>query len=366
MTTRRICIYCQKWESGGIESFLHTMLTHMDRAGLEIDLVTDKLCPSVFTRPLEALGVHFVELSGSLRRIGGNRRRFARLLAQRQYDAVHVNAFQGLSLAMLQLAKQAGVSVRIAHSHGAGLRPSLTKPLKYLLHRWGSLRYGSAATVRLACSETAAAFLFGPAKEYVQFPNGIETDRFAYDPAVRNAVRKELGLDDCFVIGHAGRFDALKNQMFLVDVMAMLQEPSARLLLVGDGPQKGDVMKKAEKQGLSQRILFTGVRTDPERLYQAMDVFALPSRREGFGIVAVEAQTAGLPVLCSDGVPHETMVTPLARQLPLSAGPAAWAQMLRHMKNEIRPQSADAVRQAGYDVTDGASRLEQIYKGRSL
>ena len=158
----KVCIYCQKWESGGIESFLHNMLTHMDRTGLEIDLVADRLCPSVFTKPLETLGVRFVELSGSLRNIGGNRRRFARLLARRQYDAVHVNAFQGMSLAMLKLAKQAGVPVRIAHSHNTDLRPGPTRRLKLLLHRLASRRYTAYATHQWACSAAAAEFLCAP------------------------------------------------------------------------------------------------------------------------------------------------------------------------------------------------------------
>ena len=363
----KICIYCQKWESGGIESFLYNMLSHMDRTGLAIDLVTDRIRGSIFTEPMEALGVRVIELSGDLRKVRENRRLFAQLLQKERYDAVHVNAFQGLSLAMLKLAKEAGVPIRVAHSHGADLRPSPTKQLKLLLHRWGRLRYGKFATHRLACSQKAAAFLFGAGTEFAFFPNAIETARFAFDGRTREAVRTELGLDGAFAAGHVGRFDEMKNQSFLVDVFAELQtlRPDSRLLLVGDGETFCEVRKKAESLGLSDRMVFAGVQTDPERYLQAMDVFVFPSHAEGFGIAAVEAQTAGLPVLCSDAVPDEALVTPLAKRLPLSAGAKAWAQALVTMKNEDRTAAADAVRKAGFDLETAAGRLGRLYKGNA-
>lgn len=364
----KICIYCQKWESGGIESFLYNMLFRMDRTGLSIDLVTDRIRDSIFTAPMEALGVRVVELTGNLRRVGENRRLFAELLEKEHYDAVHVNAFQGLSLAMLKLAKEAGVPVRLAHSHGADLRPSPTKQLKLLLHRWGKLRYGKYATHCLACSQKAARFLFGSGKEFVFLPNAIETARFAFNGNVRDAVRTELGLGNDFTVGHVGRFDEMKNQSFLVDVFARLLNlrPDSRLLLIGDGETFGEVQKKAESLGLSDKIIFTGVQTDPERYLQAMDVFAFPSHAEGFGIAAVEAQTAGLPVLCSDAVPAEAFVTTLVKSLSLAAGAENWAQTLVTMKNEDRIEAADTVREAGFDIEAAAESLLRLYKGKRL
>ena len=361
----KICIYCQKWDSGGIESFLYNMLSHMDRTGLTIDLVTDRVRDSIFTAPMEALGVRVVELSGNLRKVGENRRLFAELLKKERYDAVHVNAFQGLSLAMLKLAKEAAVPVRLVHSHGADLRPSLTKQLKLVLHRWGKLRYGKFATHRLACSQKAAEFLFGAEQEFIFFPNAIEAARFAFDGRTREEIRAELGLGDTFTVGHVGRFDEMKNQSFLVDVFAevLSLRSDSRLLLVGGGETFSEVRQKAEVLGVSDKVIFAGVQTNPERYLQAMDVFAFPRHAEGFGIAAVEAQTAGLPVLCSDAVPAEALVTPLAKSLPLSAGAKTWAQMLLIMKNEDRAAAAGAVRGAGFDIEAAAERLAGLYKG---
>ena len=95
---RRICIFCETWESGGIESFLTNTLMHMDRSELEIDLICTVLRPSLFTPILEKAGIGFTELSGSLYDLKTNRRRYRQILEQRHYDAIHLNIFQGLSL----------------------------------------------------------------------------------------------------------------------------------------------------------------------------------------------------------------------------------------------------------------------------
>lgn len=70
---------------------------------------------------------------------------------------------------------------------------------------------------------------------------------------------------------------------------------------------------------------FLGNRKDMNRIYQAMDVFVFPSLFEGLGIVAIEAQAAGVPIVCSEGLPPETDITPIYRKLLLSDGAEKWA-----------------------------------------
>ena len=125
---KRICCFCESWESGGIESFLASVYTHADLSELEIDIVTSKLLDSVFTARLEKLGIRFYQLSGSQRRLLTNHAMFRRLLRERHYDVLHINAFQSLSLYYAKLAMQAGVPIRIAHSHNTALRKS---PLRW-------------------------------------------------------------------------------------------------------------------------------------------------------------------------------------------------------------------------------------------
>ena len=354
-----------------MESFLYNVLMRIDPTQLQVDVVAASLGKSVFTKPLQKLGICFFELSGSQRKVGENHSRFRSLLRDRRWDVLHLNAFQGLSLYYLRLAKEAGIPVRIAHSHNTALRKSLTRPLKLAVHHWARERYTADATGLWACSRNAAEFLFSPRelkeKGYQFIPNGIDTRRFQFDPAVRERVRAELGLDGKLVIGNIGRLCEQKNQDFLLDVFAQVvkQRPESRLLLVGEGEDKPLLMQKAQRLGVADRVIFYGLSDHVERLLWAMDVFAFPSRFEGLGIAAIEAQAAGLPVLCSEHIPPETEVTGLFRRLSLGA--ERWAEaMIRRGAVGDRSPSAISVRTAGFDIADVARGIQSVYQGECV
>lgn len=363
----RICCFCETWESGGIESFLHNVLLRLDLTETEVDLAAACIRESVFTAALREKGVRFVELSGRVRS-PENGRRFRELLRQRQYDAVHFNLFQGLSLHYVRIAEEEGVPVRIAHSHNTALRRSVGRSLKLLLHRAGQRLYTASATELWACSEDAARFLFArdrlEADGYTFIPNGIETERFRFDGEVRRAVRRELGVGGAPVICSVGRLCGQKNQDFLLDVFAEVQRrrTDCFLLLVGEGDAEAALREKARRLGIAERVIFYGVTAHVERLLWAADVMAFPSLFEGLGIVAVEAQAAGLPVIASERVPREVYITPGAVRLALSAGAAVWAeQLLEAVPPHDRAASAARVRAAGFDVSDMAETVGRGY-----
>lgn len=139
-------------------------------------------------------------------------------------------------------------------------------------------------------------------------------------------------------------------------------EPKAVLLLVGTGPLEPDIQKKVEQEGLSGRVVFAGYRKDVPALLQAMDVFCLPSRFEGLGIVLVEAQAAGLPCLISQAVPEEGVLTGLVTKLPLAR--SLWAEKIRSLRHEnpIRPDTLRAITDAGYNIKIQIKEIERLYR----
>lgn len=363
---RRICCFCESWESGGIESFLCNVLLNMDMTGLEVDIVAAKLGQSVFTEPLKARGVHFYQLSGRQNETAQNHRAFRKLLHERQYDVLHLNLFQGLSLAYAKIAQEAGVPVRIAHSHNTALRKSPTRWLKLRLHEWGKGRYGAACTDFWACSEMAAKFLFSgkdlKEKGYRFIPNGVETQRFRFDPVVRTRVREELGLTDEFVIGNVGRLCGQKNQSFLLEVFreVLRQKPNSRLLLVGGGEELSALQEKAGRLEIADKVVFYGLSNCVEQLFWAMDVFVFPSLFEGLPVTAVEAQAAGLPCIFSDAVTRECKITDTAQFVPLTAPAPQWADAV--LQTEVagaRMEDASTVCQAGFDISAVAARIKK-------
>lgn len=364
----KVCCFCEKWESGGIESFLNNVIQRLDQERFQVDIAASCLAESVFTMPLKNRGVRFFDLSGNQRDLVQNHRKFFELLRRERYHVVHLNLFQGLSLAYAETAKRAGVPVRIAHSHNTGLRKSGTRPLKLLVHNMAKYIFAREATAFWACSREAAGFLFPKGalnrRGYRFIPNGIEVERFRFDPAVREQVRAELGIEGQFVIGHVGRLCDQKNQDFLLEVFAQVKRrrPESRLLLVGEGELLGRLKEKAGELDVAESVIFYGPASRVERLLWAMDVFAFPSRFEGLGIAAVEAQAAGTPVAASEFVPDEACAGPIFRRLSLDAGTYAWADaLLGACRPADRASCADRVKEAGFDISGVARQLEGCF-----
>ncbi len=362
----KVCCFCESWESGGIESFLCSVLCRIDPKRVQIDLVCASQRESIFTQPMKEHGIHFYELSGSQHNLPENYRRFQKLLEKRHYDVLHLNAFHGVSLYYLHLAKRAGVSIRIAHSHNTALRSSRTRPLKLFVHNLAREHFTKDATDLWACSLVAAEFLF-PANKLNSFrwiSNGIEVERFRFNEAERINIRHQLGLSDAFVIGNIGRLCEQKNQIFLLDVFneAIKRNPKARLLLIGEGTQADALKQKAERLGIFDKVMFFGVSKQPEKMLWAMDAFAFPSLFEGLGIAIIEAQAAGLPIICSECIPREAYVTPLVHALPLKSGSECWAKALLSVRQEIpRADGWRQIRDADYGIDAVVQKIQESY-----
>lgn len=364
----KVCCFCERWGSGGIESFLFSILSRIDLKGLQIDLVAAILGESIFTQPLQTLGVRFIELSGSQKKLLQNHRQFIQLLHQEQYDLVHLNIFHGLSLYYAALAKSAGVPVRIAHSHNTALRKSLTRPLKQAIHMIAKARYTKAATDLWACSKSAAEFLFSRSvlemRGYRFIPNGIDIRRFRFDLAARKTLRKELGLENRFVIGNIGRLCYQKNQTFLLEVFAEILKRNSNscLLLVGEGEDKPVLLQKVQQLDITEKVIFYGVTPHVEQLLWVMDVFVLPSRFEGLPVTSIEAQAAGLPCLFSDAVTRECQIGKRVYSLSLGAPPERWAEAIMRMDTGgSRVESAADVCAAGFDAANVSREIEDFY-----
>lgn len=363
---RRICCFCETWESGGIESFLYNVLSRMDFSKIEVDIVASELRKSIFTPELQKKGIQFYELSGSQRNVLKNWRNFQNLLVKRKYDVVHLNIFQGLSLYYACLAKRAGVPVRIAHSHNTALRKSKTKPLKLALHQISKNMFAGFATDFWACSKLAAEFMFPKqllSKKGFQFiPNGIDTERFRFNPEIREKIRAELGITNAFVIGNVGRLCYQKNQTFLLQVFAevLQKRPESRLLLVGTGELESSLKRQAKELGIMDKVIFYGASNHVEQLLWAMDLFVFPSLFEGLGIVVIEAQSAGLPVICSKFVPQEVNVTPLVQSLPLEI--KVWRDKLLRIQEVMkRKMFSEKMEKAGFDIWSVMGLISKIY-----
>jgi len=233
----------------------------------------------------------------------------------------------------------------------------------------GKVAIRRLATSGLANSTLAAASLFGDDWErderFEVLLYGFDFSRFS-SPPDRGAVRDELGVPrDALVVGHVGRFVIEKNHRLMLEVLATLLErgENAYLALVGDGQLRDDIDAKARELGVSERCRFLGARGDVDRVMASFDIFLFPSLSEGFGIVAVEAQAAAVPVLASSTVPREIDVVPeLVERLPLKAPASDWASALTALaRRDIPADAHQRVSQSALGIRHCVRRLEGVY-----
>ena len=221
----------------------------------------------------------------------------------------------------------------------------------------------------MCCSELAGRWLFGDkaydsGKVYL-LNNAIDLDKFKYNKSLRKEKRKELGIsDDTLVIGHIGRFVAQKNHTFLIDIFNELHKknPSSLLLLVGQGPLMEEIKNKVKELKLNDSVRFLGQRNDVNELYQAFDVFCLPSLYEGLPVVGVEAQASGLLCILSNAMTKETKVLDITKFMSLNNTPREWADsILDDVKRYKIIDSSKEMRSKNFYIKEEAKKLEKYY-----
>lgn len=355
--------------SGGVEMVVTNYYRFMDKTMVRFDFFVDENSPFPQRQQLENLGAT-VYLLPPYTKQAAYQRTLTQKLKEENYDIVHAH-INTMNVFPLFAAQRANIPVRICHNHSMGHWGEGGKTLlKYLLRPYARL----FATHYFACGEYSGRWMYGDrnfdaGRVYVM-PNAIDTEKFTFNPAARTALRQELHLpQDAFVVGHVGRFMYQKNHEFLVGLFAALLQtvPDAYLLLIGEGELAEKIKQQVTQAGLSNRVVFAGVRTDTARLYSAMDVFCLPSFYEGLPVVAIEAQANGLPCLFSNKVTPESVLLPGTQTLPLKK--EAWAFALASLKETQRahPQApGDKSTMAQWDIRHCAEELCRWYLQRRL
>ena len=349
-------------DRGGAETMIMNIYRKIDRTKVQFDFVVNEQ-ESVYSYEdeIKELGgrIFHVPKYNIINYLSYKRAWKDLLSAHPEWKIIHGHHTSS-AFVYLQVAK-ARNRVTIAHSHTAGRESSLKSNIKVLLRY--PLRY--IADFLFACSELAAKWMFG--KYYTSayiINNAIDAQKFSFRENIREVKRKELGIENKFVIGHIGRFQTQKNHKFLIDVFKIIhsRNNNAVLLLVGDGELRQTIIEKVENLGLSDNVIFTGVRSDIPELLQAMDVFVFPSLYEGLGIAVIEAQAAGLHCIVADTIPKEAYITDLIESIPLTEKEDIWAErILKYNNGYNRQNTYEEVKSKGYDIYETTRWLEEFY-----
>ncbi|MCQ6560436.1 glycosyltransferase family 1 protein [Paenibacillus mendelii] len=363
-----------KMHPGGIETLLMNVYRHTDREKYEFHFAVQTEEKAFYDDEIESLGGKILRQPHPQRGLSRFRRELESNIRENgPYAAIHSHIF-GFSGYVLKIAKGLGIPVRISHSHT--VHRDAKQPLLRRIYRAYMQRLIlKNATHLLGCSRLACESLFGKNcwgdKRVMVFPNAIALDPYESLPMDRSALRANLGIlnPNAPVFAHIGRFQEMKNHSFLIDRFAEFSMtcPEARLILIGDGPERGRIEEQVRRLGLTKQVEFLGQRKDIPELLGAVDGFVLPSLIEGLGIVVIEAQAAGVPCLVSEAVPEEAdLELGLVHKLRLDDHPNRWVQGLGLLAATPQPawtMRRMALEKSGFNMVSSVRRLEHLYEG---
>ena len=352
--------------SGGVDSYILNFLESVKDEDAEITLMTNET-DGTLKLYLEELGVGLLEIP-RLRHPFRQYRRVCEIIKEGKYDTVYLNISTAIDCVAALAAKRCGVKKRVIHSHASGndCESRLKRLILDTLHKMCRGFLYRTATDYYGASRKAGLWMFPEkivnSERFSVILSAVDKDRYTYNSKVREEVRRELEIEENFVIGHIGNFCPVKNYGFIIKIFNEIRkkENSARLLLVGDGPLHETVKKEVEEANLLPYVIFTGWRTDTFRLVQGMDVFLLPSLFEGLSIVSLEAQCAQLPCVVSDTVPEEVEITDACKHVSLSENEAKWADTILQYRTTDRKNIRFLPTEYPYDREEQKEQLKAI------
>lgn len=361
---------------GGAESRIMDLYRHMDRSVVQFDFVVHSKEEGYFNEEIRKLGGRIFRVPRFRVLNYFSYCRAWKQLLQEHRDAEGKSEFHMIQGHMtstaaiyLPIARKCGIETTIAHARSAGV----DKGLKGILTRFLRRNLSKKADYLFTCSEIAGISVFG--KKAVEqgrtrfLPNAIDCQKFAPDPLIREKIRRELGIENGYVIGHVGRFHYAKNHEYLLRVFAELVKRKSRnyvLLLLGEGSGMEEIRNLSRELGIEDKVYFLGNKSNVNDYYQAMDYFVYPSRFEGMPGTIVEAQTAGLRCLMSDTICKEVIATDLVTTRSIGEDPGLWADEIEQHLQYQRSSRVDEMKELGFDVHGQAVLMTDFYTKEKL
>lgn len=345
---------------GGVEACIMNYYRNIDRNKIQFGFINTWSEPLAYEDEIHKLGGKVYNISGWFKAKGNSSHSFIDVINSSHYDIVHFNVNSIANLIQFIAAEKSDAISWCVHSHRSGSIGSVIKDSLRLVNRKYICK---KADKTFACSNTAKQWMFGNHKDTSIIFNAIDLEKFKFDINTRERIRKKYNLDQAFVIGHVGRLDEVKNHLFLLDIFKEIKktEKKSKLLIVGDGEMYQQIVNKAKRIGIINDVILTGRCSNVNELYQAMDVFIMPSFQEGLPMVGVEAQAAGLPYLLTDTITREIDITDYVRYISLNATADQWARIALEYRNKRSENVQVQLTNSGFNIKEEADRLSSIY-----
>lgn len=353
MSVKRLLCCMSSMNSGGAEGFLMKQYRMLDRTKYQMDFCVNVKEKCFYDDEIKALGGRIYRIAPKSQDFKKSLKELQNIVRENGYENVICNSTKPGTVLELIAAKKGGAKRLIYRSSSASISGGIKT--KLLHHTVGRLAH-YVPDVKIAPSTLAAEFCFGKgcvAKGKAELLyNGIDTSVYRYSDALREETRKKLGLGGKFTAVHVGRFSEVKNHPFLFEVFAQIlkTKPNAKLILVGDGELEAQMKDKVQEMGISENVLFLGLRRDIPAILAAGDIFIFPSFFEGMPNTVIEAQALSLHCIIADTITPEADITGLVEYLPLGNA-KQWAEKaLSYADGYERKEMTEIFKEKKYDI----------------
>lgn len=343
-----ILVYALSENFGGVEEYVLNLSRYKKGKDHQYGyILLGKHSP--YEKELQQEGIKYYKIPTKLHLINNIIKTFFLLKELRkEYDVFYINTSSLGYILPYLIAYYLGYKL-VLHSHSDASKTS--SKVKILVHRINYHFLRKKIYKRLSCSKPAAVWMFGKdADKALIIPNAINLEKFKFNYNEREFYKKKLHLEQTKVIGNVGRLSDLKNQEFLLKLLAKFRSTNIKLLLVGDGESKEKLITHAKKLGIESKVIFYGRTQHPEKIMNVMDCIVMPSLVEGFPVSLVEAQAAGLPCIVSTNITREVDISHTLSFLSLKDPIEKWCELILAKIKLGRNNNEAALKKGGFDV----------------
>jgi glycosyltransferase involved in cell wall biosynthesis len=363
MSKIRVCHIVCAINGGGVEQVILNYASKI-KDQVDFDIIYQYPATPAIRERFENLGFQLHEIVPKKEHPFSHIRQIYQILKKNSYDVVHCHLDWYLNFIPCFLALICGIKIRVSHHHQVyQSENTLLKMSCGILRILNKI----TATHYMACGIDAAKSAWGETSfkqgEVIILPNAIKAEKFYFNQPSRDKIRKELGVEHKFCIGHIGRFYPQKNHIFLIDIFAEIHTriPESFLMLLGNGPLLPKIQNKIKDLNLLDSVLFLGIQQDTAPFYHAMDVFCLPSLWEGLPVVLIEAQISGLPCIASVIIDKKAKLSENCTFMNTQRSPQDWAEQIMSMRQIKRGEPINQTILKSYNIDETYPILKNVY-----
>ncbi len=352
--------------TGGLETVAMNFFRYADREKYEFHFLSYQEEKGEYEDEIIKLGGKIIKIPAPKKGIKSFVKNVKKVMRENgPYQIVHSHTFYNSGI-ILWIAAKMKIPVRVAHMHNNHSVYKI-KMYKKAYNFIMKMMLNKYSTKKCACSFEAGISTYGKRsfeKKGIIIKNCIDVTKYAFNQENREKIRKEFDIEEGdIVIGNVGRLAEAKNQKFLIEIVSKIEEKNIKLMIVGDGPLKQELIKNIEEHRIQDRVILAGNRDNVNEILSAFDLFLLPSRNEGFGIVLLEAQANGLRCIASSKrVPQSVKVLDNFDYVDLKENINIWIEKIKDNEKMARVRGADKILiENGFDIRNFNVYINELY-----